>query len=227
MKKEPIHFLSAIALVVGAVCCAQEPLAQPAPAPAAAAMEEVVVSVAGLYGDWKMVLPEWPGAGKPVTGDFCNFKKRDDGVSISCADDFLREIPEVTFEGDKLHMRWGGAFDHTIYDAVWSEGGFDGELVQASMGLEKNRIRARMERVETPATDVPRDALAALNNYFGAKGQRAGLTVSYYGKILHQKGDVHTFPDVFKVSNAQNAAQWCLVGADEKDAAGVRCHAIP
>ena len=89
------------------------------------------MSVSGLYGDWKMVLQDWPGLNKPVTGDFCNFKKRDDGVAIICADDFLQKIPEVALDGHKLRMRWGGALNHTIYDAVRDENGtFDGEIIQ-------------------------------------------------------------------------------------------------
>src|SRR5262249_33714957 len=159
------------------------------------------------------------------------------------ADDFLQEIPDVTLDGDKLRMRWGGAFTHTIYDAVREGNGtFDGEIVQASMGLVSHRIKARMERVtEPPAQDVPRDSLAALNAYFDDLASRsvrgkyfeddvytamkkavatrayphAGFSAKYYGRILEQKGGQEpTFPDVFKVSNAQSTEQWCLVRVD-------------
>src|SRR5580658_3326073 len=141
MKKEAILSLCAIALMASTVCRAQEPPAAPkpvstttdagekkpdtqgAPSGSQAPMEEVSVSTAGLYGDWEMVLPEWPGFDKPVIGDFCSFKKRDAGVSIICADDFLQEIPEVAFDGDELNLRWGGALTHTIYDAVWEGNG--------------------------------------------------------------------------------------------------------
>ena len=218
--------------------------------------EEVIVSTTGLYGDWKMVLPEWPGLAGPVTGDFCNFKKRGDGVAIVCADDFLQEVPEVTLEGDRLRMRWGGAFTHTIYDAVW-EGNrtFDGEIVQASMGLVSHHFKTEMERVsEQPAGDVPQASLTIVNNYFDdlasqsirdryyendvyksmkkavAKGAwlHAGFTAKYFGRILEQKaGGEPTFPEVFKVSNARNAEQWCLVRVDGEGLADVRCRDIP
>src|SRR5689334_8511617 len=106
MKNVAIPCLSAMALMVSAVCRAQEPSTLPKPgslgaAPGQPQVEEVIVSVSGLYGDWKMVLPEWPGFNKPVTGDFCNFKKHGDGVSIGCADDFLQQVPDVTLNGDK------------------------------------------------------------------------------------------------------------------------------
>jgi hypothetical protein len=250
-----------VALTQGADCCAQAPSAVPKPAaPGGAsadppAVEEVIVSAAGLYGDWKMVLPEWPGFDKPVTGDFCTFKKHDEGVAIVCADDFLQEIPEVTFDGDKLRLRWGGAFRHTIYDAVWQgNGSIDGEIVQASMGVLVRRIRAKMERVtDQPAGVAPQESVAVINNYFTdlaagsvrenyyeedvfrrmkqTPADRAalgtGLTVKYFGRILEDKGHGPTFPDVFKVSNAANAAQWCLVRRDAQGLADVRCTAIP
>lgn len=219
-------------------------------------MEEVIVSTTGLYGDWRMVLPEWPGLAKTVTGDYCNFKKRDDGISIICADDFLQQVPQVTLDGDRLRMRWGGAFTHTLYDAVWEGNGtFDGAIVQASMGLVSHRFRAKMERVtEQPAKNVPQDSLRALNNYFDDLASRsirekyykedvytamkkaaakhgyphAGFAVKYFGRILEEKaGHAPTFPDVFKVSNAENAERWCLVRIDAQDLADVRCRDIP
>lgn len=255
MKKGAIHSFSAIALVVGAVCYAQEPLAEPKPV-SGTPTEEVIVSTTGLYGDWKMVLPEWPGSAEPVTGDFCDIRKRDDGISIVCADGFLQDVPEVTLDGDKLRMRWGGAFNHIIFDAVWEGNGiFDGEIVQASMGLVRHRFKAKMERVaEQPATAVPQNSLAVLNNYFddlAAKSIRgkyyendvynamkkavatrtyshAGFAAKYFGKILEEKaGHAPTFPDVFKVSNAANAEQWCLVRVDAEGLADVRCGDIP
>jgi len=74
MKEAAIPFLCAMTLIVSAICRAQEPPAGPKPgahgAPSQPQMEEVIVSVSGLYGDWKMVLPEWPGFDKPVTDDF-------------------------------------------------------------------------------------------------------------------------------------------------------------
>ncbi|HXL98379.1 MAG TPA: hypothetical protein VN932_00500 [Rhizomicrobium sp.] len=274
MKREAIHSLSAIALMVGSVCYAQEALAEPKTDSAAAAegkekpaakgavsdvqtpIEEVIVSTTGLYGDWKMVLPEWPGLAEPVTGDFCNFKQRGDGVSIICADDFLQEVPEVTLDDNKLSMRWGGAFTHTTYDAVWEGNGtFDGEIVQASMGLTSHRFKAKMERVsEQPAKDVPQDSLTVLNNYFDDLASKSvreryyedgvyrsmkkavamhayphvGFALKYFGKILEEKaGHAPTFPDVFKVSNAESAEQWCLVRVDAEGLADIRCREIP
>jgi len=64
MKKLAIPFLSATALVMGAVCAAQESLAeskqvsaeaddQVAPSDVQMLAEEVIVSISGLYGDWK------------------------------------------------------------------------------------------------------------------------------------------------------------------------------
>ncbi|HXC57376.1 MAG TPA: hypothetical protein VNU97_18900 [Rhizomicrobium sp.] len=273
MKKEAILSLCVMALMAGAVCDAQQPLAEPkpvsattddgkkkpdarsAPSDVQTPSEEVIVSIAGLYGDWRMELPEWPGSDKPVIGDFCSFKKRDDGVSITCADDFLQEIPEVTLDGDKLRMRWGGAFTHTIYDAIWEGNGtFDGEIVQASMGLVSHRFKAKMERAsEPPAKDAPQASLAVLNNYFDDLASRsirekyyeddvykamkkaaakrayphAGFAMKYFGKILEEKaGHAPTFPDVFKVSNAENAEQWCLVRIDAEGLADVRCREI-
>lgn len=256
MKKGTIHsrFAMAMALALGAACYTHDARAEP-PSSGQAPMEEVVVSIAGLYGDWKMVLPDWPGIAKPVTGDFCNFRKRDDGVSIVCADDFLQEIADVTFEGDKLRMRWGGALTHTIYEAVREgDGTYDGEIVQASMGLVSHRFKAKMERVsELPGADVPQDSLAVLNNYFDDLASRsvrekyyeddvyramkssiakrtyshAGFTLKYFGRILEEKaGHEPTFPDVFKVSNAENTEQWCLVRVDAARLADVRCHDI-
>ncbi|HEX3652930.1 MAG TPA: hypothetical protein VHU18_08920 [Rhizomicrobium sp.] len=239
--------------MAGAVCCAQQLLADPSTPQTPT--EEVIVSVTGLYGDWKMVLPEWPGLAGPVTGDFCNFKKRGDGVSIVCADDFLQQVPDVTLDGSKLRMRWGGALNHTTYDAVWDGNGtFDGEIVQAQMGLVSHRIKAKMERLpEQSAAVAPQDSAAVVNNYFAdlaSKSMRekyyeddvyasmkkamaapafshAGFSPRYFGRILDQKGDVRTFPDVFKVSNAEGAAQWCLVRVDAKGLADVHCRAIP
>ena len=218
--------------------------------------EEVIVSASGLYGDWRMVLPEWPGSARPVTGDFCNFRKRDDGVAIVCADDFLQQVPDVTFEGEKLRMRWGGAFAHTIYDAVWDRHGtFSGEIVQASMGLVSHRFKANMERVsEQPSEIVPQAGLTVLNNYFDDLASRsirekyyeddvyrsmkkavatrawphAGFTAKYFGEILEQKGGHEpTFPDVFKVSTSGRAEQWCLARVDAENLADVRCRDIP
>jgi hypothetical protein len=254
MKYEAILSLFAATLALGALCSAQDVWA--APSDTQAPMEEVVVSIAGLYGDWRMVLPELPGFAKPVTGDFCNFKKRGDGVSIVCADDFLQDVPDVTLDGDRLRMRWGGALTHTIYDAVRDgNGAFDGEIVQASMGLVSHRFKAKMERVlEPPAADVPQASVAVLNNYFDdlASGSirekyyeddvtrtmkkavakraypHAGFTAKYFGRILEEKaGHEPTFPDVFKVSNAGNEAQWCLVRVDAQGLADVRCRNIP
>ena len=226
-----LHF--GLALMAGAVCFAQESLADSAPVSAVQTpVEQVVVSIAGLYGDWRMVLPEWPGFDKPVTGDFCDFKKRDDGVAIVCADDFLQDVPDVTLDGDKLKMRWGGAFTHTIYDAVReNDGSFDGEIVQASMGLVSHRIKAKMERVpEQPTSDAPQLSLAALNNHFDDPKRAAphAFSEKYFGRILEQKGDHEpTFPDVFKVRVAGSAEQWCLVRADAGGPADVRCRDIP
>lgn len=169
---------------------------------------------------------------KPVDGDFCSFKKHDDGIAISCADDFLQEIPEVTLDGDKLRMRWGGAFTHTVYDAVREpDGSFDGEIVQASMGMVSHRIKATMERVpEEPAADAPPLSLAALANHFDDPKRATPHTLSetYFGRILEQKGDHEpTFPDVFKVSITESAEQWCLVRADGAGPPDVRCRDIP
>lgn len=257
MKKAATRGLPAAVMMVAAVCFAPAPLAEPlsaAPAAAQAPVEQVTVSIAGLYGDWKMVLPEWPGMTGPVTGDFCNFRKRDDGVSIVCADDFLQEIPEVALDGDRLRLRWGGAFTHTIYDAIWDGNGtFDGEIVQASMGLVAHRFKAKMERVTEPkAGDAPQASLTVLNAYFddlasgSVRGKYyedavyramkktvashlyslAGFTARYFGKILEEKGHGPTFLDVFKISNAENAEQWCMVRVDADGLADVRCHDI-
>jgi hypothetical protein len=242
MKNVSIRIFTALVLMAAPACRAQEPV------------EQVIVTTSGLYGDWKMVLPEWPGIDKPVTGDFCHFRKHDDGVAISCADDFLQEIPEVTLDGMHLRMRWGGAFNHTIYDAVWDgHGTFDGEIVQASMGMVGHRFKAKMERVtDQPAPPAPPDSLKVLTAYFADLASRTirekyyeddvatamkkalakaaepqtGQDLKYYGRILEQKGDhPPTFPDVFKV--AGTTEQWCLVRVDEKGLADVRCREIP
>ncbi len=260
MKKVAILSLSFTAL--GAACYAQPSPAQPklvsattnAPSSLHTPVEEVIVSTTGLYGDWKMVLPEYPGFDKPVIGDFCNFKKLGEDVSIICADGFLQEVPEVTFNGDKLRLRWGGAFNHTIYDAVWEGNGtFDGEMIQAQMGIVSHRFKAKMERVsDQPAKDAPQPSLAVLNNYFDDLASRSirekyyedgvyrsmkkavakrayshvEFTVKYFGKILEDKGHGATFPDVFKVSNGEKAEQWCLVRVDAEGLADVRCSDI-
>lgn len=260
-----------IGLIGGVVCYAQEPPAKPTPvssttndgtkkadtqnaASVPAPGEEVIVSRTGLYGDWKMVLPEWPGFDKPIIGDFCNFKKLGEDVSVICADGFLQEIPEVTFNADKMRLRWGGAFNHTIYDAVWEGNGtFSGEMIQAQMGLVAHRFKAKMERVSAqPIEDAPQKSLAVLNNYFDdlasksirekfyedsvyrsmkkAVAKRAyphiGFTVKYFGKILEDKGHGATYPDVFKVSNGGKTEQWCLVRVDAEGLADVRCSDI-
>ena len=215
--------------------------------------EVVVVSRAGLYGDWKMVLPEFPGFDKPVIGDFCNFKKLGEDVSIVCADGFLQEIPEVTFNADNLRLRWGGALNHTIYDAVLKgDGTFDGEIIQAQMGMVSHRFKAKMERVSAQsAKDAPQQNLAVLNNYFDdlasksirekyyedgvyrsmkkAVAKRAyphGYTLNYFGKLLEDKGQGATYPDVFKVSNGEKTEQWCLVRVDAEGLADIRCSDI-
>ncbi|HEX3808391.1 MAG TPA: hypothetical protein VHW02_01730 [Rhizomicrobium sp.] len=225
MRKAATLSLCATALIASAVCHAQAP---PTSANTPPPLEEVTVSVGGLYGDWRMVLPEWPGIDKPVTGDFCDFKKRDDGVSISCADGFLDAVPQVTLDGDNhLRMRWGGPLNHTIYDATWMDGAYEGEIVQAQMGLVAHRIKANMERVpQQQATDAPQSSLTALNDYLAKRSAQAGFNAKYFGKILEQKGDVRTFPDVFKVSDATGAEQWCLVLADVTPA-DIRCRNIP
>ncbi|HEX3942550.1 MAG TPA: hypothetical protein VHW69_00540 [Rhizomicrobium sp.] len=230
MKKAVIPFLSLLALIVSTVCRAQEASAQPkagfqGASPDQPQIEEVIVSVRGLYGDWKMVLPEWPGFDKPLAGDFCNFKKRDEGVAIICADDFLQEIPEVALDGHKLRMRWGGALNHTIYDAVRDENGtFKGEIIQAQMGIIIHRFKANMERVSGPAMEAPQESLRALTKYFVERADpHARFVVKYYGKILEQKGGVQSFPDIFKVLNG--AEHWCLVRAEGP--ANVRCRDIP
>jgi hypothetical protein len=241
-------------------CGAQEPSANPKPeAPAASSgiqppAEQIIVSAAGLYGDWKMVLPEWPGFDKPVTGDFCTFKKHDAGLSTICADDFLQKIPEATFDGDKLRLRWGGSFNYTIYDAVWEgNGSFDGEISQASMGMVIRRIKAKMERIsDPPIADAPQDTLVILTHYFqdlSAKSPRENYyeddvykrmkeseakpapqpgtpAIQYFGRILEDKGHGAIFPDVFKASYAGNAPQWCLVRLDARGLADVRCREI-
>ena len=236
--------MSALALLAGAVCHAQEP-----------PVEEVVVSTEGLYGDWKMVLPEWPGIDHPVVGDFCDFKKHGDGVAIVCADDFLQDIPEVTLKDDKLRLRWGGALTHTIYDAVWQGNGtFAGEIIQAQIGIVEQRFKANMVRVSNqPGGDAPPASLAVLNTYFDdltsgsihekyyegdvvkamkaaiAKGAyaHAGFSANYFGKIVEQKGNGPALLlDVFKVSNAANAEQWCMVRVDAENLADVRCRAF-
>lgn len=273
MMRVTVRPLSAIALVLGAACVGQSSLADSRPALAAAhdsgkvpetaaaatavqpAREEVIVSTAGLYGDWRMVLPEWPGSATPVTGDYCRFKKRGNGVSIICADDFLQEVPEVALDDNKLRMRWGGAFKHTIYDAVWEGNGtFDGELTQASMGLITHRFRAKMERVlDAPAKDAPKDSVTVLKTYFDdlasrsihenfyendvyrsmkktaneSAWPRAGFATKYFGRILEDKGRGATFPDVFKVSSAEGNERWCLVRIDAAGLADVRCREIP
>lgn len=261
--------LSVIGLVVGAACYAQGSYAEPKPVSVPAGegekadnqnathpstpVEQVIVSKTGLYGDWKMVLPDFPGFDKPVVGDFCNFKKQGDDVSIVCADGFLQDIPEVTFNGDKLRMRWGGALTHIIYDAVW-EGNetFDGEIIQAQMGIVNHRFKAKMERVsDQPANAAPPQRLAVLNNYLDDLASksirekyyedevyrsmkkavanraypRAGIAVKYFGAILEDRGHGATFPDVFKVSNGETG-QWCLVRVDAEGLADVRCSEI-
>jgi hypothetical protein len=56
----------------------------------------------------------------------------------------------------------------------------------------------------------------------------AGFTEKYFGKILEEKaGREPTFPDVFKISNAANETQWCLVRVDAQGLADVRCRDIP
>jgi hypothetical protein len=260
-----------IGLIGGVACYAQEPAVKPEPllsatddgtknadtqnaASVPAPVETVIVSVAGLYGDWKMVLPEFPRFDKPIIGDFCNLKKLGENVSIICADGFLQEIPEVTFNADKLRLRWGGAFNHTIYDAVLKGNGtFDGEIIQAQMGLVSHRFKARMERVSAqPVEDAPQQSLTVLNNYFDdlasksirekyyedsvyrsmkkAVAKRAyphvGFTVEYFGKILEDKGHGATYPDVFKVSNGEKTEQWCLVRVDAQGLVDVRCSDI-
>jgi hypothetical protein len=219
-----------------------------------APVEVVIVSAAGLYGDWKMVLPEFPGFDKPVIGDFCNFKKLGEDVSIICADGFLQDVPEVTFNADKMRLRWGGAFNHTVYDAVWKANGtFDGEIIQAQMGMVSHRFKAKMEHVSAqPAKDAPQQSLAVLNNYFDdlasksirekyyedgvyqsmkkAVAKRAyphvEFTLNYFGKLLEDKGHGATYPDVFKVSNGEKTEQWCLVRVDAEGLADVRCSDI-
>jgi len=220
--------------MIALACSVQGAIAQSKPTAASdtqAQPEDIIVTTAGLYGDWKMVLPDWPGADKPVTGDFCNFKERGDGVAIICADDFLQEVPDVTLDDNKLRMRWGGALTHTIYDAVWEGSGtFDGEIVQAQMGLVAHRFKAQMQRVsEQPSGDAPQSSVTALNNYLAKRGGTlAGSTAKYYGRILEQRGDREpTFPDVFKVSNAGGAEQWCLVRVNADGPADVRCRDIP
>jgi hypothetical protein len=144
-----------------------------------------------------------------------------------------------------------------VRDAICSLsaiGTFDGEIVQTQMGLVAHRIKANMERVsEQSAKDVPQASADVLNNYFDdlASGSvrekyyeddvykamkmaavkhatpRAGFSAKYFGTILEQKGDVRTFPDVFKVSDAGSADQWCLVRVDADRLADVRCREIP
>jgi hypothetical protein len=122
------------------------------------------------------------------------------------------------------------------------------------MGLVSHRFKARMERVQEPmTTGVPQASLTVLNNYFddlasksvrekyyedgvsksmkkavaGHAYSHAGFTAKYFGKILEQKaGHEASFPDVFKVSNAENAERWCLVRIDAEGLADVRCHDI-
>ena len=82
------------------------------------------------------------------------------------------------------------------------------------MGLVIHRFKAQMERVpQQPSSDVPQSSLVALNDYLTKRGgAHAGSAAKYFGRILEQKGDHEpAFPDVFKVSNAANAQQWCLV----------------
>lgn len=268
MRKVAVLFFSLVGLMVGVACYARESRAEPKPASSTtseaekkadtqdatsvpAPAETVIVSATGLYGDWKMVLPEFPGFDKPVIGDFCNFRKLGEDVSVICADGFLQDVPEVTFNANKMRLRWGGAFNHTIYDAVW-EGHetFDGEIIQAQMGLVSHRFKAKMERVSAqPAEDTPQQSLAVLNNYFDdlasksirekyyedsvyrstkkAVAKRAyphvGFTVRYFGKILEDKGHGATYPDVFKVSDGEKTEQWCLVRVDAEGLADVRC----
>lgn len=81
-----------------------------------------------------------------------------------------------------------------------------------------------MERVSAPTMEAPQDSLRVLTNYFAKRADpNAGFTAKYYGKILEQKGEVRTFPDVFNVSN--DAEHWCLVRAEGP--ADVRCRDIP
>jgi hypothetical protein len=265
--------LSGMALMVGVACYAQVPPEEPKLV--SAAIEEgdskldtqstesnsttsdaVVVQGTGLYGDWKMVLSNWQGSDKPVIGDFCNFKKRDQGVSVICADGFLQATPVVTLNEDKLRLRWGGPLTNTIYEAVLVRNGFfDGEIIQVSWGMVNNRFKTKMERVfNQPAKDVPKDSLTVLNNYFDDLASKSirekyyvdslyksmkkavvtpayadeKFTVKYFGQLLHQTaGRPPTFPDVFKVANAENAEKWCLVRVDAEGLADVRCRAIP
>ena len=219
-------------------------------------LEKVTVVSARLYGDWKMVLPKWPGFDTPVIGDFCNFKKHDQTVSIICADGFLQVTPTVTFDENKLTLRWGGSFTNTTYKAVWEEtGDFDGEITQASLGIVNRRFKARMERVAAqPVAAASTSSLKVLNNYFDDLAQKSirekyyeegvynamkkavanrayskpAFTAKYFGQLLHQDGrNAASFPDVFKVSNAENAEQWCLVRINAEGLAVVRCVDIP
>jgi len=75
------------------------------------------------------------------------------------------------------------------------------------MGVVIHRFKTNMVSIsDPPATVAPQDSLTVLKNYLAkCADPHAGLTVKYFDRILEQKGDVRTFPDVFKVSSAGTA----------------------